>query len=307
MYLWTCIPPIFYSFLVHFFVCESPRWLYVRGRKDEFVKTLKSIATLENRSSLTSSFFGLQGNEDYDAAAAITNSDFYSSMKAFWEKAWAFRRLVAVMTIGFGTGMLYFGMPLGLGSLAFNLYLSVTLNALMELPSALLTFFLVGKLKRKGLILGFTMASGICSIICGCTMVTINDSHQYSHYLQMGLELASFFSACTAFNVHIMYTLELFPTCVRSSALSMVRQAVVFGGMFSPVLVAAGRNTNGLLTYGVFGVIIAVSGLFVGRLPETKGSLLCDTLEEEERKDNMAATTPTAAALHDNEIVEGCV
>lgn len=55
LYLWTCLPTILYSILVHFLVCESPRWLYVRGNKEEFVSTLKSITT---RSSLTLSFFG---------------------------------------------------------------------------------------------------------------------------------------------------------------------------------------------------------------------------------------------------------
>lgn len=55
LYLWTCLPTILYSILVYFFVCESPRWLYVRGNKEGFVSTLKSITT---RSSLTLSFFG---------------------------------------------------------------------------------------------------------------------------------------------------------------------------------------------------------------------------------------------------------
>ncbi|XP_070058032.1 organic cation/carnitine transporter 3-like [Nicotiana tomentosiformis] len=43
LYLWTCLPTIFYSILVHFFVRESPRWLYVRGNKEEFVLTLKIL------------------------------------------------------------------------------------------------------------------------------------------------------------------------------------------------------------------------------------------------------------------------
>ncbi|KAL3651903.1 Organic cation/carnitine transporter 3 [Castilleja foliolosa] len=61
--------------------------------------------------------------------------------------------------------------------------------------------------------------------------------------MQIGLELVSFFSACTAFDVVLIYTLELFPTCVRNSAVSMVRQALVFGGALSPVLIMrAGRT-----------------------------------------------------------------
>lgn len=253
------------------------------------METLKSIATLENKSSLTMSFFGssleLPYSNDEESGQEINN--LYSTLKIFWERAWVFRRLAAVMTIGFGNGLVYYGMPLALGGLDFNLYWSVTLNALSELPASLVVFLLIGKLNRKTLILGFALTSGICSCLCA----VINDdggSSSYLRALQIGLELVSFFSADTAFNVMLIYTLELFPTCVRNSALSMVRQAVVFGGAFSPILGAAGRR-NKLYSFGVFGVTIAACSLFVGCLPETKGGTFCDTIDEEEEKAERAA------------------
>lgn len=110
--------------------------------------------------------------------------------------------------------------------------------------------------------------------------------------LQIGFELLSFFCGNTAFSILMIYTLELFPTSVRNSATSMVRQASVLGASISPVLISAGKNNNGLLSYGVFGVVIMLSGLFVLYLPETKGESLCDTMEEQERKDNYAKLHP---------------
>uniref|UniRef100_A0A5B7BBC3 Putative organic cation/carnitine transporter 3-like n=1 Tax=Davidia involucrata TaxID=16924 RepID=A0A5B7BBC3_DAVIN len=268
LYLWTCIPTIFYCVLVHLFVRESPRWLYVRGRRDEFVATLKSIAP--ESISFSESGVSIEHDEDQDV-------DLYSAIRMLLEKSWAIRRLSAVMVVGFGMGMVYYGMPLGLGSLAFNLYLSVTFNALSELPASMVTFFLIGRLNRKSSLLGFTTISGVCSVMC----VVMREYVE----LQICLEMVSFFSACTAFNTLLIYTLELFPTCVRNSAVSMVRQAVVLGGVFSPMMVAAGRE-NGLVSYGVFGVTIGCCGLFVGCLPETKGGTLCDTMDEEERKES---------------------
>ncbi|KAL2495709.1 Organic cation/carnitine transporter 3 [Forsythia ovata] len=270
LYLWTCVPSAFYSLFVHFLVRESPRWLYVKGRKEEFAETLRSIAAPENRSSLTQSFFG--GCVEWEEESQET--DVYLAMKILLQNSWAFRRLVAVMVVGFGVGMIYYGMPLGLGNLSFDLYWSVALNALSEFPASFLTFFLIEKLDRKVSVLGLALLNGICSV--GCVLVRWKR-------MQIGLELVSFFSACAAFDVLLIYTLELFPTCVRNSGVSMVRQALVFGGVFSPVLVAAGRK-NGFLSYGVFGVTIAVCGLFVACLPETRGRTLCDTMDEEERK-----------------------
>ncbi|KAG8362680.1 hypothetical protein BUALT_BualtUnG0051400 [Buddleja alternifolia] len=270
IYLWTCVPSVFYSLSVYFLVRESPRWLFIKGRQEEFAETLRSIAAPANRSSLTQSFFG-QCTEWEEKSQ---ETDIYSAVKIFLNKEWAFQRLMAVMVVGFGIGLVYYGMPLGLGNLSFDLYLSVTLNALSEFPASFLTYFLIEKLDRKGSVLGLALLSGVCSV--GCVLVRWKG-------MQIGLELLSFFSACTAFDVVLIYTLELFPTCVRNSAVSMVRQALVLGGVFSPVLVAAGRK-NGLLSYGVFGVTISISGLFVACLPETRGRILCDTMEEEERK-----------------------
>ncbi|KAG8362626.1 hypothetical protein BUALT_BualtUnG0057200 [Buddleja alternifolia] len=208
IYLWTCVPSVFYSLSVYFLVRESPRWLFIKGRQEEFAETLRSIAAPANRSSLTQSFFG-QCTEWEEKSQ---ETDIYSAVKIFLNKEWAFQRLMAVMVVGFGIGLVYYGMPLGLGNLSFDLYLSVTLNA-------------------AGL--GFIKWSLQCGM---CVGEMEGDANR--------LELLSFFSACTAFDVVLIYTLELFPTCVRNSAVSMVRQALVLGGVFSPVLVAAGRKNG---------------------------------------------------------------
>ncbi|KAG4166357.1 hypothetical protein ERO13_A13G126300v2 [Gossypium hirsutum] len=216
LYLWISVPTILYCILVHFLVHESPRWLFVRGRKEEAVLTLKSMAQA-NQSPITMSFSNVLIEQE------SWNVDIYSSIKILLNKRWAAKRLAAVMVGGFGIGMVYYGMPLGLGNLSVNLYLGVTLNALSELPASLITFFLIGKMKRKDSLLGFTILSGVCSVLC----VVVG---KVSPSLQIAMELISFFSACSAFNMSLIYTLELFPTCVRNSAISMVRQALVFGG-----------------------------------------------------------------------------
>ncbi|XP_010537821.1 PREDICTED: organic cation/carnitine transporter 3 [Tarenaya hassleriana] len=277
LYLWTSIPTIVYCFLVWIFVRESPRWLLVKGRKEEAVSILRSIAAPTDRNGglVTMSFSNLPFEQEEGS-----NLDVYAAMKSLVQKKWSLRRLSAVMAVGFGIGVVYYGMPLALTNLNFNLYLGVTLNALSELPASLITFFFIDKLSRRNALIGFTALSGISSIL-----IVVLDHFDISHgLLQIVLELVSFFSACSAFNMELIYTIELFPTCVRNSAIAMVRQALVLGGVFSPVMVAAGRD-NHFWSYGLFGLAIGLFGLFVVGLPETRGSVLCDTMDEEESKE----------------------
>ncbi|KAK3042672.1 hypothetical protein RJ639_000924 [Escallonia herrerae] len=206
LYLWTCVPTVFYSVLVHLFVRESPRWLFLQGRKEEFIATLTSIASpsadfYDRNLTMSSASSCWLFNEHKTSRIEV---DLYSAIAILFKKRWAFRRLVAVMVVGFGVGMVYYGMPLAVGSLPFNLYWSVTLNALSELPACLITFFLIGRLNRKSAVWGFALLSGTCSILC--VML------QTSGVIQIGLELVSFFSACTSLYVLLIYTLELFPT-----------------------------------------------------------------------------------------------
>ncbi|ONK74850.1 uncharacterized protein A4U43_C03F10770 [Asparagus officinalis] len=276
IYLWTSAPSFCYTILVYFLAKESPRWLFVRGRKEEAIDTLKRTAK-SNGCIINTSFSNLSIVEEK------WNVDVFSALKILWEKKWAFKRLTAVMIVGFGIGIVYYGMPLNLGNLGSNLYVSVTFNALAELPSNLFAFFFIDRISRRYSTLVLTAASGLTSLMCA--FLTASG-------WQMVAELVSFFCTCAVFNVLMIYTIELFPTCVRNSALSMVRQALVFGGVFAPLLVAEGRKRN-YLSFGVFGLVIGCCGVFAACLPETMGSGISDTIEEEECK-------VTAASLNVN-------
>ncbi|KAL5978757.1 hypothetical protein ACLOJK_029874 [Asimina triloba] len=274
LYLCISLPAMLYCAAVYFFVHESPKWLFVRGRKEDAIQTLESIAT-SNGKMLLSSFSRVPMEEELPGGGSA--ADLYSALKILWDRWWSLRRLTMAMVVAFGVGVVYYGMPLGAGSLDVSLYLSVTLNALAELPSALLSFFILGKLSRRRSVIFFTALSGVCSVLC----VVVGGGDW--KVLQMGLELVAFFSVCTSLNIVLIYSLELFPTCVRNSALAMVRQAAVMGGVLSPALVAAGRKDE-FWSFGVFGLVIGGCGLFVIGLPETRGGPSYDTMEEEEKR-----------------------
>ncbi|PKU74085.1 organic cation/carnitine transporter 2-like [Dendrobium catenatum] len=246
---------------------QSPRWLLVKGRAEEAIETLKNLTFCEKQS-----FSDLKEIEITGAA----ENNIFSAASILCGKRWAVRRLAAITAVSFGVGMVYYGMPLNLGNLSADLYLSTALNAVAELPSSLAAFLIARWMKRRSSMVAFTTVSGICSIIC-----TLMAGGGWS---EMAVELASFFAACTACNVLIIYSVELFPTCVRNSAIAVVRLVIVLGGAVAPVMVAMGRQRR-FLSFGVFGAVILFAGLFAGFLPETKGCGISDTMEEEEIKE----------------------
>jgi hypothetical protein len=184
--------------------------------------------------------------------------------------------MISVMILGIGIGMVYLGMPLAVGNLGFNIYLAVVFSASMEIPSCIAIYFLENY-RRKPSILVFSVLGGICSLMC------VVVEHRLPA-AKVVLAMIAFFGSCTAYNVFLIYIIELFPTTVRNTTTSLVRQAIVFGCIFCPFLISAGRKNN-IFSYGVFGVVIILSNFTLLYLPETKGIVLCDTMDQQEKKE----------------------
>ncbi|XP_058756752.1 organic cation/carnitine transporter 3-like [Vicia villosa] len=274
VYVWTSVPAICYSVLAYIFVTESPRWLLMQGRHQEAMALLTGVSSLENGNDLTVALIDAPVNKQKASIFQL-----YSSIAELFGIGWALKRVVAVMVLGIGIGMVYFGMPLAVGNLGFNIYLAAVINALMEIPACVATYFLEN-CKRKPSILVFSVASGVCCIMC----VVVGSGIQE---IRVGLAMTSFFCACTAFNVFLIYIIELFPTSVRNTTTSLVRQAVVFGNIFTPFLISVGRK-NDIYSYGVFGVVIMLSCFTLLGLPETRGLAFSDTMDQQEKKDGMS-------------------
>ncbi|TXG49600.1 hypothetical protein EZV62_025475 [Acer yangbiense] len=125
----------------------------------------------------------------------------------------------------------------------------------------------------------FMLASGVSSVMIAVVGEKLK-------MIQITLSLATFLCADTALNLILVYSVEMFPTCVRNFAASLARQAVTFGAVLGSLLNSLGSK-NPYLSYGVFGLIVFCCGFFVLILPETRGTSLCDTMDEQERKENI--------------------
>ncbi|KAL1205630.1 Organic cation/carnitine transporter 5 [Cardamine amara subsp. amara] len=276
LYLCTSVPAGIHSIFLYFFALESPRWLHLEGKNEEAIEVLKRISPA-NRGYLESISSRLIPKETLEQAPSY-------SIKDLFIRKWAFRRIVVVMIIMFGLGMSYYGVPLAVRDIKVNIYLSEALNALVELPTFVITPILMEKFSRRSTVLVNCLVGGATGVLCFVMSLCGRTN------IAFALELGSFFCARIGFNLMAVYMVELFPTCVRNSATMMLRQALVVGGACCPIIASIGRNVPSL-SFAVFGFAMSGLGLFALLLPETKGLSICDTMEAQEQRDEALKTS----------------
>ncbi|KAG7652266.1 Major facilitator sugar transporter-like [Arabidopsis thaliana x Arabidopsis arenosa] len=276
LYLCTSVPAGIHSIFIYFFALESPRWLHLEGKNEEAIEVLKRISPA-NKSYLESVSSRLPPKETLDQTSSY-------SIKDLFIRKWAFQRVTLVMIIMFGLGMSYYGVPLAVRDIKVNIYLSEALNAMVELPTFVVTPILLEKFSRRSSVLVNCLIGGASGVLC--FLMSLYGRTK----IAFALELGSFFCARIGFNLMAVYMVELFPTCVRNSATMMLRQALVVGGACCPLIASLGRNIPSL-SFAVFGFAMSGLGLFALLLPETKGSSLCDTMEEQEQRDQALKTS----------------
>ncbi|KAH8492008.1 hypothetical protein H0E87_021557 [Populus deltoides] len=262
---------------------KSPRWLLVRGRSEEALDVLKNFARLngktlpENLCLANPSAPGEGGENE-----ALTKNFTEESL---WRTKWAAKRMITVMIAGFGVGFVYYGVQLNIENLNFNLYFSVGLNALMEVPAVVIGTILLGLTGRRLL---FSLSAFLAGISCLLCILFAHgkrakkaDKSSSGNWAQLAIEGIGFMAASVAFDVLYVYCVELFPTNVRNFAVSQSRQALMVGASIAPLLVAAGRLSPSL-SFLVFGILSIFSGVISWWLPETRNAPLYDTLKQQE-------------------------
>ncbi|XP_039171037.1 organic cation/carnitine transporter 4 [Eucalyptus grandis] len=276
LYIASSIPSMLFLLGVLPFISESPRWYLVRGKIDEAMKLMRAIAKA-NKKHLPDGVIlaldeevnensndGPSCKDQMDTKDAITGS-LIDVVKSPVTRI----RLFLAVAINFLCSVVYYGISLNVVNLQTNLYLSVFLNGVAEMPAFTITALLLDKFGRKPLAIGTQWFSGIFCLMGSLVMI-----HGEWKVARMVCGILGIFGMAGTYNLLFIYMAELFPTVVRNAALGCGAQAAQMGAILAPLVVVLG----GGFPFAVFAVCAILGGILAFYLPETLNRPLYDTM-----------------------------
>ncbi|KAJ4799702.1 Organic cation/carnitine transporter 1 [Rhynchospora pubera] len=279
LYKVMSIFPLIYSLLILPYVSESPRWLAIKGRTDEAMRVLIKFARRNGKV--------IPSNVSI-SNPTITEGGLPQKTESLWSTGWASKRIATVMLAGFGVGFVYYGVQLNVENLNFNVYFTVAINALMEIPAVFIGSVFLGFTDRRVLFSTSAFLAGISCLLC---TIFSGKGKGKGSWAQLGIEAVGFMAASLSFDVIYIYCVELFPTNVRNFSVSMLRQSLMLGAAIAPVMVVLGR-LQPAISFFVFGALSIFSGVVTFWLPETRNSPLYETLEQQETEEKFTLGSP---------------
>ncbi|KAI5075438.1 hypothetical protein GOP47_0009514 [Adiantum capillus-veneris] len=309
------IPSLIYCFLILPFLKESPRWYLVQGRADDAMKVLASIAKwngkflpedvtvaveqddqdIENLAQ-TAEKLGSQDDDFVNLECTQMSQRASGTILDVLRSPSMCARMLIMIFVWLSVALVYYGISLNVSNLGTNLYLSVFLNAVAEMPAFALTAILLEKFGRRYVLMATFLLGALCCMLGAFVPGQQDNSLLYfssaiqdwglgassGSRMRLAYGVVTIFGMAGAYNLLYIYTAELFPTVVRNAALGVASQAAQVGAIVSPMVVVLGK-LHPAIPFGIFAIASVIGGLLAFKLPETLHSPLYETLEGMQR------------------------
>ncbi|KAG8193139.1 hypothetical protein JTE90_006971 [Oedothorax gibbosus] len=256
--------PVAFCFRI---IPESPRWLLMRGKKDQLERLLKEAASL-NKRQLKQEVKDMElfkGNDDQKAKTLIHLLKMPKMRK----------RAMIMIYLWIVNAFTYYGLSFNTNDFAGDPYLNFFISGLIEFPSYALMYWGALKVGRRPTFLWLTFVGG-----AACVAILAVPGQ----YLWLQTTFAMIGKLCVngSFGLLYLYTSELFPTVVRNAALGTCSMCARVGSILAPFVRELGLSTHTSVPNVLYGVLALTSGSLALLVPETKGSNMPDTMEEGE-------------------------
>ncbi|XP_017787310.1 PREDICTED: organic cation transporter protein-like [Nicrophorus vespilloides] len=262
----TTLPCLLYVFSGKFLI-ESPRWLISKGNIKKCVKELNKIAKVN----------GTELPEDASYLLTKVTGDeekVYGMFGLF--SSWRLTKNTLLIISGWSTtSLIYYTLTFNVTNLEGNPFLNFFWQGMAEFPALFIGKYASDRYGRRWT----NMASFLATII-GCIPILFI-IHDESQQLTVAA-FCVFLKFCNAFAYYIvnLQAMEIYPTCVRQTGMSLGGIVANAVGVFGPYVVFLGIEIDASYPY-ILSVILGAVGVFSGFfLPETLNQSLPETLSE---------------------------
>ncbi|XP_036361982.1 organic cation transporter protein-like isoform X1 [Octopus sinensis] len=281
------IPSLVFAIVYVCFLDESPRWLLNKKRTKDANLILSNIAKL---------------NKTVLPQTQIVNISSSNKNKVEIWKMFTIPQLLKrtlILMLNWATvSLVYYGLSLNVGKLYGNLYVNFFLNSVVEFPGYTLCILLLNRVGRKKMhasvmvLAGVTCIAGIFPVLYG------TKAHRWM--LTASSILGRLFITAS-FAIVYLYTLELYPTCIRNGALGALSTFARVGGALAPYILNFSDFVPGkvgqILPMVLMGALSIIAGLFSLLLPETNNRKMMDNFNDVTKSGKLEFATKKDAIL----------
>ncbi|KAJ0172026.1 hypothetical protein K1T71_011999 [Dendrolimus kikuchii] len=258
------IPSLIY--LGYFFtLTESPRWLVSVGRVDEATRIVKKVAIINKLP--TSKIEDTLKKLAEEISGSEKNRPNYSDLFGTALR-W---KTICLCVMWLTVGVTFFGFNQYISQTSPDPFISVAAAGAIQIPSNLLSIWLISRLGRKWTTSAFFILGGVFIMVLAVV------PNKFWITLTLGT-LGVSCAAIVAASIYI-YSSELYPTVVRNMGMGACSMSMRFGSMIAPFISNLSMTVPWLPNV-IFGLAPIVAGVLCLCLPETRGSVLPDSMND---------------------------
>ncbi|KAG1691497.1 Organic cation transporter protein [Nymphon striatum] len=309
------IVPLIMMFILHLKIPESLRWQLSMGKYDKALKTMKVCSGM-NRYTLPSE--DILQQEIENIKVNINNllmfsnhinycyqfnpqRFFYKKEKTIEEKDKRNKktkvtlldlfktpevriRTLITYLLWFTVSFCYYAFTLNLQDIAGNLFLNMTIAAILESFGGISSSLLMLKFGRR-------LPTSFLMFFSGVTILLSIAVPTRLTWLKVGLSLIGRTSISMVFAIMFLHTTEYMPTVARSIGLGSSSLFARFGAIISPYVHELKEVSSESVVFAIYGVMCILCGLSTLRLPETRNQPLQEFIEDAENYDYKSKRT----------------
>jgi len=260
--------PYLFILVFYKFIPESVRWCRVNDKMEQAEEILKRTARINNHpwpnAKLSSPPKSLGGKRP-------TIKDVFVP--------WSMGISTLIQCFGwFVNGMVYYGISLASDNLGGDMYRDFVLTSLVEIPANILVVLCTNKFGRKPTVIYSMIVGGLACI--GVAFIPNDVLNHAFKWSRVGLGMLGKLCITVSFNSFYIWSVELYPTIVRSQGMGLLSVVSRLGGASAPWVAQFLGHVHVALPFGVMGGLTLASAITLCGLKETMGVATSETLDD---------------------------